>query len=93
MSDIFNKLNELNNSLQGRNTNVLLLSDRINAFQKKLKNSNAVGKPWSMPWDERSMPWDKRCLFHGVVALGGKGINQPQTYPLVRGAVRGPSDF
>lgn len=36
MADILEKLNELNISLQGRNTNILTLTDKINGFQGKL---------------------------------------------------------
>ena len=37
MADIFEKLNILNTSLQGPNTHILLLSDKICAFIKKLE--------------------------------------------------------
>ena len=36
LADIFNKLNELNLSLQGRNLNILFSHDKIEAFKKKL---------------------------------------------------------
>ena len=36
LADIFNKLNELNLSLQGRNSNILFSHDKIEAFKKKL---------------------------------------------------------
>ncbi|XP_052128095.1 zinc finger BED domain-containing protein 5-like [Frankliniella occidentalis] len=36
LADILEKLNELNVSMQGRNDNVLTLSDKINGFQGKL---------------------------------------------------------
>jgi len=36
LADIFEKLNCLNLSLQGKNTNILFLSDKINAFKKKI---------------------------------------------------------
>ncbi|KAE8737121.1 hypothetical protein FOCC_FOCC017419 [Frankliniella occidentalis] len=36
LADILEKLNELNVSMQGRNANVLTLSDKINGFQGKL---------------------------------------------------------
>jgi len=36
LADIFDKLNCLNLSLQGKNTNILFLSDKINAFKKKI---------------------------------------------------------
>lgn len=36
LSDIFEKLNELNMSLQGENTNILILYDKIHAFIKKI---------------------------------------------------------
>ncbi|MBN3288297.1 ZBED5 protein, partial [Polyodon spathula] len=36
LSDIFIKLNNLNLSLQGKHTHILMLSDRINGFVKKL---------------------------------------------------------
>ncbi len=34
--DIFNRLNSLNTSMQGRDANILLLSDKVNAFAGKL---------------------------------------------------------
>ena len=37
LSCIFDKLNMLNLSLQGLNTNILTLSDKVNAFTKKLQ--------------------------------------------------------
>ena len=36
LADIFNKLNELNLSLQGRYSNILFSHDKIEAFKKKL---------------------------------------------------------
>lgn len=36
LADIFHELNLLNNSMQGRNENILSSTDKINAFQKKL---------------------------------------------------------
>ncbi|XP_046975180.1 protein FAM200B-like [Vanessa cardui] len=36
LCDIFNKLNDLNKSLQGNNTHILQLADKITGFQKKL---------------------------------------------------------
>lgn len=36
MVDIFGKFNELNLSLQGENTNILTLSNKIEAFKNKL---------------------------------------------------------
>ena len=36
LADIFNKLNKLNLSLQGRNSNILFSHDKIEAFKKKL---------------------------------------------------------
>ena len=36
LADIFNKLNELNLSLQGSNSNILFSHDKIEAFKKKL---------------------------------------------------------
>ena len=38
LADIFNKLNELNLSLQGRNSNILFSHDKIEAFKKKIKH-------------------------------------------------------
>ena len=35
LADIFNKLNGLNLSLQGRNSNILFSHDKIEAFKKK----------------------------------------------------------
>jgi hypothetical protein len=37
LDDIFDKMNSLNMSLQGCITNVLVLSDKINGFMKKLE--------------------------------------------------------
>ncbi len=37
LASIFDKLNSLNLSLQGPNTNVLILSDKVTAFKKKLE--------------------------------------------------------
>ncbi len=34
--DIFDRLNSLNTSMQGRDANILLLSDKVNAFVGKL---------------------------------------------------------
>lgn len=36
VTDIFGKLNELNTGMQGKNTNIFQLSDRITAFMKKI---------------------------------------------------------
>ena len=36
LADIFHELNLLNNSMQGRNENILSSTDKMNAFQKKL---------------------------------------------------------
>lgn len=37
LAGIFDKLNTLNSSLQGPNSNILTLSDKVNAFTKKLQ--------------------------------------------------------
>jgi hypothetical protein len=39
LADIFNKLNSLNSSMQGREENVISASDKMNSFSKKNKNS------------------------------------------------------
>lgn len=37
LADVFEKLNELNVSLQGRNSNIFILSDKVLAFKRKLE--------------------------------------------------------
>ncbi|XP_076060282.1 zinc finger BED domain-containing protein 5-like [Oratosquilla oratoria] len=37
LASIYEKLNELNLSLQGPNTNILAMSDKVNAFRRKLE--------------------------------------------------------
>jgi hypothetical protein len=36
LGDIFQALNTLNKSMQGRNTNILICTDKINSFKKKV---------------------------------------------------------
>jgi hypothetical protein len=36
LSDIFEKFNLLNTSMQGYDTNILVVSDRVNAFVRKI---------------------------------------------------------
>jgi len=36
LADVFDKLNCLNLSLQGKNINILIFSDKINVFKKKI---------------------------------------------------------
>ena len=36
LADIFEQLNKLNSSMQGKNTNLITLSDKVSAFKKKL---------------------------------------------------------
>jgi hypothetical protein len=59
LTDIFEKLNELNTSLQGENANIFLLHDKITVYvtkisiwKQKVVNGNTDMFPWTNDFNE-----------------------------------------
>lgn len=60
LCDIFQKLNDLNKSLQGNNTHILQLADKITGFQKKLLL-------WKRKLEENQVNTDCFPALHGIL--------------------------
>ena len=66
LSCIFDKLNTLNLSLQGLNINILTLSDKVNAFTKKLQR-----------WAVRAESGDFKTELHDMESLHQRSSPKP----------------
>ena len=72
LADIFGKLNELNLSLQGINTNILNLYDKVGGFQKKIEL-----------WKELCSEGEFACFPMSDAYLSGNNVERETVTPII----------